>query len=345
MFERILVPLDGSERAEQAIPVAALIAKATGGSIVLLQVVEQVAAYDDIYSVRSTFVSPQEIEAARMKATDYLTSLTHKDELEGVGIQVEVLAGAVAPTISAFAQSTTADMIVMCSHGYTGFKRWFLGSVADVVSRSASVPVLILREGESLPTDMFQNGSSLRALVMVDGSPLSEAVIEPVAHLVAALASPAQGIVHFLRIVDFPVTYGHGKSQVNFSMEFVSQEEQAANVYLTTLMEQLQKGSVASLNLSLTASVVSSSDVAHTIVEASESPENGYALLAMSTHGRSGWKRLVIGSITQRVLHSTKLPILIVRPQQSAAKKEGKQTAAGTGEKAPGDGPGWVGLL
>ena len=344
MFERILVPLDGSERAEQALPVAARIAKATGGSIVLLQVVEQVTVYD-MYAVRSSFVSPQEVEAAIKKATDYLKSVMQKDELEDVGIQIEVLTGIVAPTICAFVQSTSADMIVMCSHGYTGFKRWFLGSVADIVSRSASVPVLILREDGFIPTDMFQNGSSLRTLVMVDGSPLSEAVIEPVAHLVAALASPAQGMLHFLRIVDFPVTYGQGKSQVNFSIEFVGQEEQAATAYLTALMEQMKKGSVASLNLSMTASVVASSDVAHTIVEASERPENGYALLAMSTHGRSGWKRLVIGSITQRVLHSTKLPLLIVRPQQSAAKKERNQTHTGTGEKAPGDPQSWVGLL
>ena len=344
MFERILVPLDGSERAEQAIPVAARIAKATGGSIVLLQVVEQVTAYD-MYSVRSSFVSPQEVEAAITKATDYLKSTIQKDELEGVGIQVEVLAGAVAPTICAFAQSTRADMIVMCSHGYTGFKRWFLGSVADVVSRSASVPVLILREGEFLPTDILQNGSPLHTLVMVDGSPLSEAVIEPAAHLVSALAAPAQGTLHFLRIVNFPVTYGQGKSQVNYSIEFVSQEKQAAKTYLTSLMEQLKKGSAAHLNLAMTASVIASSDVAHTIIEASENPEERYALLALSTHGRSGLKRLVIGSVTQRVLHNTKLPILIVPPQQNAAKKESNQTPVGTGEKAPGDGPGRVGIL
>lgn len=344
MFERILVPLDGSERAEQAIPVAARIAKATGGSIVLLQVVEQATAYD-MYSVRSAIISPQEIEAASMKATEYLTSITQTDELEGIGIQVEVLTGVAAPTICEFAQSTEADIIVMCSHGYTGFKRWFLGSVADVVSRSATVPVLILREGGLIPTDMFQNGNSLRALVMVDGSPLSEAVIEPAAHLIAALAAPAQGALHFSRIVDFPVSYGEGKSQVNFSMEFVGQEEEAAKAYLTSLMEQLKKGSVAHLNLAITAAVSASSDVAHTIVEESESPEGGYALLALSTHGRSGWKRLVIGSITQRVLHSTKLPLLIVRPRQGVAKKEENQTQAGTGEKAPGDGQGWVGLL
>src|SRR5581483_10489600 len=108
----------------------------------------------------------------------------------------------------------------------------------------------------------FQNESSLRALVMVDGSPLSEAVIEPAAHLVAALASPAQGTLYLSRIVDFSVTYGHGKRQVNFSMEFVDREEQAAKAYLTSLMKQMENGSAAHLNLSLAASVAASSDVA-----------------------------------------------------------------------------------
>ena len=344
MFKRILVPLDGLKRAEQAIPVAARIAHATDGSIVLLQVVELATEYD-MYPVQSTIVASQKVETAVMRATDYLTSVMQKDELEGVGIQIEVLTGTVAPTICAFAQSTSADLIVMCSHGYTGFKRWFLGSVADVVTRSASVPVLVLREGGPLPTDMFQSDNSLHALVMVDGSPLSEAVIEPTAHLMAALASPEQGTLHFLRIVDFPVTYGYGISQANYSMEFFGHEEQAATAYLTSLIEQLQTGSAAHLNLATTASVVSSSDVAHTIIEASESTDENYALLAMSTHGRSGWKRLVIGSVTQRVMHSTKLPLFVVRPQQSAAKREKNQTQAGTGEKAPGDVPSLVGLL
>ncbi len=337
MFERILVPLDGSERAEQAIPVAARIAQATGGAIVLLQVVEQARAYDDSYAGRSM----TEVETSVSKATDYLTSMMQRDELEGVGIHIEVLTGAVAPTICAFAESTMADMIVLCSHGYTGFKRWFLGSVADVVSRLASVPVLILREDGPVPTatEILQSRNSLRALVMVDGSPLSEAVIEPVAHLVSALAAPATATLHFLRIVDYPV----GKSQANFSMEFIDKEEQAARMYLASLIEHVKKGSIAHLNLSLAASVAASSDVAHAIVEAGENVDEGYALLAMSTHGRSGWKRLVIGSITQRVLHSTKLPLLVVRPLQGAAKEE--NIPAFTTEKVPGDGSGWVGLL
>ncbi|HLJ35353.1 MAG TPA: universal stress protein [Ktedonobacteraceae bacterium] len=344
MFERILVPLDGSERAERAIPVAARIARATSGSMVLLQVVEQATEYD-MYPVRATIVTTQEVEVNVTKATDYLTSLMQKDELEGVGIQIEVLIGDVAPTICSFAQSTAADLIVMCSHGYTGFKRWFLGSVANVTARTAPVPVLILRDGGPLPTDMFQEGCPLRVLVTVDGSPLSEAVIEPVAHLAAALASPTQGEVHLLRIVDFPVTYGQGKSQANISMEIIEQAKQTANAYLTSLMEQLVKGSIAPLNLSLSASVIVGNDVASSIIEAAESIEDAFALLALSTHGRSGWKRRVMGSVTQRVLHSTKLPLFIVPPQQRAARKEGNYTQASTGAKAPGDGQSWVGLL
>ncbi|MEO8956959.1 MAG: universal stress protein, partial [Ktedonobacteraceae bacterium] len=237
------------------------------------------------------------------------------------------------------------DLIVMCSHGYTGFKRWFLGSVADVVTRTAPVPVLVLRDGGQLPTDHFQNNGPLRALVTLDGSSLAEAAIEPAAQLVAALAEPSQGALHFLRIVGFPATYGHGKSQANTSIELIHRDEQEAKAYLTSLMEQLKQGSLAQLNLSLTASVTTSSDVASTIVEASESTEDSYALLALSTHGRSGWKRWVIGSITQRVLQSTRLPLFVVRPPLSAAKQEASQTQTDAGANAPGSGQSWVGLL
>lgn len=319
MFQRILVPLDGSERAERAIAVAARIARATRGSIVLLQVVEPVTEYN-LRAAQPIIVAPKEREVLLRQATDYLTSVEQKDELEGIGIQTKVLEGAVAPMLCAFAQSSAADLIVMCSHGYTGLKRWLLGSVADVVSRSALVPILILREGGLLPTDNLQKGHTPRALVTVDGSPLSEAALEPAAYLIAALSTPAKGTLHLLRVVDFPVTYGHAKSQSNLSMEMIEQAKQTAEVYLTSLMEQLQKGSAAHLNLSLTASAVSSGDVAGAIIETSESPEDGYVMVAMSTHGRSGWERWVIGSITARVLHHTKLPLLIIRPQQTVRK-------------------------
>lgn len=344
MFQRILVPLDGSVRAERALPIAARIARATGGSLVLLQVVPSLNEYT-IYSVQPTIVTPEEVEVTRMYATDYLKAVAQHNDLEGIGIHTEVLIGSVASTLCSFAQSTSADLIVLCSHGYTGLKRWFLGSVADVVTRSAPVPVLILREDGPLPMETTTNGGILRALVPVDGSPLSESAIEPTAHLVAALAAPGQAGVHLLRIVDFPDRYGATKSQANIELEVFEQATQASKAYLTSLMEQMQKGTVGDLNLALTASVESGSDVAGGIIEMGERVSDGCALVAMSTHGRSGWGRWVIGSITERVLHSTRLPLFVVRPQQPAAQKEETRKQPGAAATTPGEPQTWVSLF
>ena len=111
------------------------------------------------------------------------------------------------------------------------------------------------------------------------------------------------------------------------------------------MLEQLQTGSVAKLNLSLTASVVPGTDVAHAIIQTSESPEQSYALLAMSTHGRSGWERWVIGSITERVLHGTTLPLLIIRPERIEKVTEIAKEQASTVTIATHEEQGWVGLL
>lgn len=344
MFQRILVPLDGSVRAEGAIAVAARIARATGGSIVLLNVVESQTEYN-IYSVQPTIVTPGDVEVTRTHATDYLHSVMLKDDLEGVGVHIEVLTGSVGATLCSFAQSTAADLIVMCSHGYTGLKRWFLGSVADVVTRSSPVPVLILRDGCPLVTEGTLDGGTLRALVPVDGSPLSEAAIEPAAQLVAALAAPESAALHLLRVVDFPDRYGHGKSQANIDLDMIEQATQVSKAYLTSLMEQLQKGTIGHLNLALTASVESGSDVASTIIETGELNKNGCTLLAMSTHGRSGWGRWVIGSITERVLHNTRLPLFVVHPQQPATQKEATRKQTGTTATTQSEPPAWAGLL
>src|SRR5205085_2917156 len=100
------------------------------------------------------------------------------------------------------------DIIVMSSHGDTGFKRWVLGSVAQKVSRHSPVPVLVLHEDGSTPESIFPDPlrplRSIMALVALDGSTFAEAAIEPAANLVAALAAPAEGILLFTSIVSLP---------------------------------------------------------------------------------------------------------------------------------------------
>src|SRR5258708_12429681 len=246
MFQRILVPLDGSSRAGHGIAGGGLIVHACGGSLVLLRVVPPLIE-DDIH--RSQLGFPEESLQVRIaEATDYLTRVVQfdqADELEGIETSIEVLSGEIAPTLLSHTQSSGADMIVMCSRGEAGFKRWMLGSVATKVARHTSVPVLILREHEPVPP-LPPPGAliTVRALVALYRSALSEAILKPAAHLVAALATPAQGALHLLRVVDVPATNGLGDSQA-----YSEPARQNAQGYLASVVKPLQNGLSARLSV------------------------------------------------------------------------------------------------
>ena len=341
MFKHILVPLDGSTRAESALPVAARIARAYGASITLLRVVEPPAEYG-VY-LRTL------VEDEKAEATSYLESVAKSEALMGVDTEIKVPGGTVAPTIIAAAQTAHASLIVMCSHGYTGFKRWVLGSIAEKIARHAPVPLLILREGEAFSALSPQK--PVRALVALDGSPFSEAVFEPAIYLVAGLAYtlPQSGELHLLRVIDLPYTSGRLRSQANIDSQTRDQAKQEAQAYLDGLMARLDEAALAELNIEATTSVESDPDVAEAIIKQAEGSElNGisrsipvpqtggsgvYDLIAMATHGRGGIDHFVMGSVTERVLHTTKLPLLVVRPAKTqkspiaSSKEAGKEEA------------------
>jgi len=127
MFKRILVPLDGSARAESALPVAARLAHAYGASIELLKVVE---AYAEYGAYLQSMLDEEKLEATR-----YLEKVAKSVELEGIEVEVNVMLGQVGKSIIAAAQASHASLIVLCSHGYSSIKRWMLGSVAEKVAR------------------------------------------------------------------------------------------------------------------------------------------------------------------------------------------------------------------
>ena len=330
MFKRILVPLDGSIRAERAIPVAARIARASGGSVLLLHVITAPLQFEPYmfgpYMRQSTLLG-EAVSAAITETVAYLSKAARSHDLEGAETKVAMFSGSVAWTILDTAKEQHVDLILMASHGRIGFKRWALGSVAQKVARSSPVPVLVLREGGSIPSNAYPDRTrplhALAATVALDGSPLAEAAIFPAVNLVAALTAPAKGSLHLTRIVQLP----KGGDDEWGGRQRTDLEEQAiddAACYLRKIAGNLRDSLEREFNLSITWSVAGNTDVADALMKVAEqgSVDRGYSIfggcdiLALATHGRSGVQRWVLGSVTERVLGHTKLPLCIVRPQQ-----------------------------
>lgn len=320
MFQRILVPLDGSQRAERALSVAARIARATNGMIVLLQVVSLPVGYLDGLAA-APLLRDKLIEQECAEATAYLTAVAQSESLKGIHTQAEVKLGLAVERILHEIESQGIGLTVLCSHGRTGFKRWALGSVAQRIIHHSPVPTLVLRErGAALPAIHADAARPLCAIVSLDGSPLAKTALVPTANLVAALATPAQGVVHLMHVVKQLTSATDAGVLPQHKVEAVEQ----AQAYLQSVRERLLM-QTRDLNLLVTCSVTQAQDVAETIVTTAEEKmgsigENSCDILAMATHGRGGLERWVMGSMTERVLNATSLPMLIIRPQQSSQR-------------------------
>lgn len=328
MFKRILVPLDGSARAEQAIPVAGRIAQASGGTVLLLRVVSTSVEFWPYMSPQS-MMAQTVIDADLDEASKYLATASSLEELRGVIVETMALYGPTASTILAVAHSSDADLIVICSHGYAGVTRWIMGSVAEKIARHAAVPVFILREGGPIPVPHVGSARPLRALVPLDGSTRAKTAIEPAAMLASALATSGRGALHLCRVVK-PVEMERQTSQVH-EMEGVHNLSKAKK-YLDSTAQHIREGLVApaaaNLNLAITWSVAGDQDIADALIRTAESGEDaegagvfgGCDFIAMATHGYGGIQRWAIGSITERVLSATRLPVLVVRPADMVEK-------------------------
>jgi nucleotide-binding universal stress UspA family protein len=246
------------------------------------------------------------------KANDYLTNVVtaYASNLAGIDVATDIVSGAASPAIFSAARWDQVDLVILCSHGETGLKRWLFSSVAQEAVRHSPVPVLVLNENNMVPKALEET-HPLRVLVPLDGSPLAETALEPAAHLSSLLAAPAPIELHLLRVVDLPVT--GGKFPINSDAALRKEAWQEAEAYLKEVTDRLQE-SLVDVKVNIASSAVMSIDIAGTIIQ--QAHESGYDLIAMTTHGRNGLRRLMMGSVTEHVLGATKLPLLIVRPHK-----------------------------
>lgn len=324
MFHRILIPLDGSTRAEQAIPLAARLARASGGALFFLRVI------DTIHEVWIAAPSPllaagylQDIEEQqRSDARAYLTEKIAAGEFAGMERHERVVSGPAAFSILEVVQQEQIDLVVLCSHGLTGFKRWAMGSVAQQVARHSPAPVLLLREQNLHLRDKV--AQPVQTAVALDGSPFAEAALLPAAYLTAALSSPAEGELLLLQVIHLPTTqqetaYQQYEREVNLRQILLG----AAHGTLQAASAALSKKLAGQLDIQIARAVIEDGDVAEALLQAVEggkahNTQPGSDLLALTTHGRSGIQRWMLGSVAERVLQGSTLPLLIVHPPDAA---------------------------
>ena len=326
MFKRILVPLDGSPRAEQALPVAARLASASRGTVILLQVVntpQEAVSYITLQPMATR----QFVNEEQAKAEHYLQHCVEQGSLVDIPNLLMVRNGLPATTILEVIDEQAVDLVVMASHGYTGMTHWMLGSIAENVSHAAPVPVLLLREEHPLPVEsQLQREDSLRILVPLDGSAQVEEIIVPASQLVMALADPVPGALHLLFVMQ-PLNIVSSIGRTGSIRQ--------AKEYLRATVRRIREGSlsgpIATGRLTLTWSVsTNGADIADTIVDVAEHGQKASGgdvfgkcnVIAMAPHSANGLRRWVLGSVTERVLHRTKLPLLIMLPEQVVASRQ-----------------------
>ena len=153
MYKRILVPLDGSRLAEQALPHAAIQAEKFGAEIVLLMVL---GPLPEPSMAGRRVVRSAEDASARLAQT-YLEGVASGLREQGPPIQTEAVEGKPYVEIVRFAEENEIDLIVMSTRGHSGLSRWLLGSVTDRVVRGAMVPLLLVQCGEYSARDDDQD--------------------------------------------------------------------------------------------------------------------------------------------------------------------------------------------
>jgi nucleotide-binding universal stress UspA family protein len=340
MYRRIMVPLDGSARAESALPVAARLARESGATIYFVDVANVGLDYGPMLGPAPF---PQEvIDRAYDETVAYLKAVVGRADLAGIATETEVLSGPVADTLLGAAQAHHADLIVMNSHGRSGLTRWALGSVAEHLVHHAPGPVVVLRESEA--AGMTTPAAAVkvwRALVGLDGSPLAEAALAPTVDLIRALAAPARGELHLVRVVGPAPAPEDEMTPLLGGVQRVRQAHDAvrrdAEAYLRSIAERAQAAEPGQASLHTSWVVIEARDVATALIQAAEGlqgatgqPQAGapaVTMIALATHGRGGIARWALGSVAERVIEGTRLPALIVRPaevlaQQRAAEAE-----------------------
>lgn len=299
MYSKIVVPLDGSTAAECALPLVRALARRLALPVDLLSVVDLREIARDVSAAEGLFLDRLAEDDSRHSA-DYLGKIAKT--LGAAAVTTRCERGIAAETIIETAAADKNSLIVMATHGRSGLNRFLLGSVAEKVLRGSSNPVLLVKASEPVAT---QGEAPLTSVIVpLDGSELAEGVLPTVTELALKLDLE----VFLVRAYAIPYgaySAGEGFYDPVHLDAFLQMLKQETFDYLENKVAELKR---KGLKVSYVAKEGLSAD--EIIKFARETPAN---LVAMSSHGRSGIKRWVLGSVTETVVRHSGDPVLVSR--------------------------------
>lgn len=292
MIGTVLVPLDGSELAEQALPYAEAIARISNAPLHLMRV-----------------VPPDAPASAESEARDYLRD---KAKAYGDRVQISVRMGQPADQIVDSADEMTEPVIVMTTHGRSGIGRWLYGSVADRVVRGSGAPVLLIRSGAK-----DRRAETVHTvLVSLDGSVYSEAALPYGKEIAQAFDAE----LLLVRVAETTQLYGMlgtepmTPASADTFNEIGQRLVEEAQDYLAKVAEPLSKEGVKVRTETLEGFAAD-----QLLALEREMPVD---LIVMATHGRSGLGRLVFGSVAERILKVGTTPVMMIKPKGEVGGEE-----------------------
>lgn len=283
MYERILVATGGSPWSDAAVVYAIAIAERTGGMLYILTVLTNPAVY-----ATPDVMGGSEVVAEIMErdGQELLARAAEQAQQRGVSCVTECRWGGVPEMVLQTADEVACDLIVLGAHMVSGWKRLRLGQITNAIASKAKQPVLVVKQPPSVAP-----GSPLgrRILVATGGSPWSDAAVD----YAIALAQREHFSLCLLYVVPRKRRQRRGMDELDGEHILLRSQTRAeeAGVDATTVLAQ--------------------GDIARTIVDTAA--EQACDAILMGSRGATGWKRLMIGSISNAVIVTTGLPVLVVK--------------------------------
>lgn len=306
MLSTVLVPLDGSRFSEAALPLAIRLATAAEARFYLVSVNQPVAVPAGMGELAG--LASNADEAARHQTTQYLAEIAARCGLiGGRPVEFRLVDGPVGEAICDEAGRVGADLIVMATHGRGALGRLVLGSIADHVIRRSTRPVMVVHPSHRDRESLALGGGSI--LVAIDESEYSDAILDPVIDLARCTASP----ITLLTVVapSFDVAEPTMPHPVPHHPAVIARRSDQAHGRLRTVAAQLRER-----DLMVSTRVVVGDSAAGGILTVLE--ESRFDMVALTTHGAAGVRRLLLGSVAEKVIRAASKPVLALHPAYSA---------------------------